>query len=85
MNNKIKELSNQLFSMEEFEYAEEFLNDEFMKKFAELVVKECLKEINDMIVDESEQLYSNNKQTTESVNERLMDAHDNIVDLFGIE
>lgn len=55
------------------------------KMFAELIVRECLKEIKDMIVDESEQLYPNNKQTTEYVNDRLMDAHDNIAEHFGVE
>ena len=38
-----------------------------------------------MIVDESELLYPNNKQTTKCVNDRLMDAHDNIVEHFGVE
>ena len=55
------------------------------EKFAELIVRECLKEIKDMIVDESELLYPNNKQTTECVNDRLMDAYDNITELFGVE
>jgi hypothetical protein len=41
MNERIKEVANQMFSMEQFEYAEEFLDDEFMEKFAELIVKEC--------------------------------------------
>ena len=56
-----------------------------LEKFAELIVRECLKEIKDMIVDESELLYPNNKQTTEFVNDRLMDAYDNITELFGVE
>ena len=56
-----------------------------LEKFAELIVRECLKEIKDMIVDESELLYPNNKQTTEYVNERLLDAHDNISEHFGVE
>jgi NAD kinase len=43
MNERIKELANQMFSMEQFEYAEEFLNDEFMEQFAKLVVKDCAK------------------------------------------
>jgi hypothetical protein len=42
MNDRIKELANQMFSMEQFEYAEEFLGDEFMEKFAELVIQECI-------------------------------------------
>lgn len=57
----------------------------FAEKFAELIVKDCLKEIKDMIVDESELLYPNNKQTTECVNDRLMDAHDNIAEYFGVD
>jgi hypothetical protein len=55
------------------------------EKFAEMIVKECLKEIKDMIVDESELLYPNNKQTTEFVNDRLLDAYDNIKEHFGVE
>ena len=55
------------------------------EKFAELIVQECLKEIKDMIVDESELLYPNNKQTTEFVNDRLLDAYDNIKEHFGVE
>lgn len=54
-------------------------------EFAELIVRECLKEVKDMLVDESERLYPNNKRTTEYVNERLMDAHDNISDRFGVK
>lgn len=80
MNDRIKELLKQ---SELFPYYD--AQEAQIEKFAELIIKECLKEINDMIVDESEQRYPNNKQTTESVNERLMDAHDNIVDLFGVE
>ena len=41
MNERIRELANQMFSMEQFEYAEEFLNDEFMEKFAESIVQDC--------------------------------------------
>jgi len=41
MNERIRELANQMFSMEQFEYAEEFLNDEFMEQFAKLIVREC--------------------------------------------
>lgn len=81
MNNKIVEIVEQ--SDKDFQLA--LVPAEILEKFAELIVKACLKEINDMIVDESEQLYPNNKQTTEYVNERLMDAHDNIVYLFGVE
>jgi len=42
MNQRIRELANQMFSMEQFEYAEEFLNDEFMEKFAESIVQDCV-------------------------------------------
>jgi hypothetical protein len=54
-----------------------------VKIFAELLVGECLSEIKSMIVDESELLYSNNEETIECVNERLMDTHDNIAMHFG--
>lgn len=53
-------------------------------EIAELVVRECLKEIKDMVVDEGEELYPNNKQTTKYVNERLMDTYDNISGNLGI-
>ena len=45
MNERIKELANQMFSMEQFEYAEEFLNDEFMEKFAKLLIEDVLSEL----------------------------------------
>ena len=79
MNERIKELAK-LAGWNGFEAL-----DERNKKFAELIVKECLKEIKDMIVDESELLYPNNKQTTEFVNDRLLDAYDNIKEHFGVE
>ena len=60
-------------------------HEQFNEKFAQLIVRECLKEIKDMIVDESERLYPNNKQTTECVNDRLLDAYDNIKEHFGVE
>ena len=41
MNERIKQLADQMFSMEQFEYAEEFIDHEFMEKFAELIVKQC--------------------------------------------
>ena len=56
-----------------------------MENFAELIVRECMKELKDMIVDESELLYPNNKQTTEFVNDSLLDAYDNIKEHFGVE
>ena len=52
------------------------------EKFAELIVRECLSEIKGMMVDESELLYEH-KETTECVNEALMDAHHNIAIHFG--
>ena len=48
MNERIKQLADQMFSIEEFEYAEEFLNDAFMSKFAELIVKECAKRTKEL-------------------------------------
>ena len=53
-----------------------------IEKFAELIVRECLSEIKGMMVDESELLYEH-EETTECVNEALMDAHHNIAIHFG--
>jgi hypothetical protein len=47
MNERIQELANQMFSIEQFEYAEEFINDEFMEQFAKLVVRECCDVLHD--------------------------------------
>ena len=52
------------------------------EKFAELIVADCLKQIKDGLVDESELLYEH-EETTECVNEALMDAHHNIAIHFG--
>ena len=84
MNERIKELALQagIFKPKEFYQHIDALQ---LEKFAELIVQECLKEIKDMIVDESERLYPNNKQTTECVNDRLLDAYDNIKEHFGVE
>ena len=94
MNERIRELAEQAVITVDIVTGNEALDDElakmyipdcFSEKFAELIVKECLKEIKDMIVDESELLYPNNKQTTEFVNDRLLDAYDNIKEHFGVE
>ena len=53
-----------------------------VEKFAELIVADCLKQIKDGLVDESELLYEH-EETTECVNEALMDAHHNIAIHFG--
>ena len=55
---------------------------EFMEKFAELIVADCLKQIKAGLVDKSELLYEH-EETTECVNEALMDAHHNIAIHFG--
>ena len=90
MNERIKQLAEQANELD-YETFDEY-NHKTVKhykfnkeKFAELIVRECLKEIKDMIVDESERLYPNNKQTTECVNDRLLDAYDNIKEHFGVE
>ena len=80
MNERIKEIEQQCWEVRQ--YNPPWFN---ATKFAELIVRECLKEIKDMIVDESERLYPNNKQTTECVNDRLLDAYDNIKEHFGVE
>ena len=55
---------------------------EYVEKFAELIVRECLKQIKDGMVDESELLYEH-EETNECVNEALMNAHHNIAIHFG--
>ena len=80
MNERIKELANRAMVVREDGWSEFDAN-----VFAELIVRKCLKEIKDMIIDESEQLYPNNKKTTECVNDRLLDAHDNILEHFGVK
>ena len=86
MNERIRQLSNQAYDDLVNQTGNIVVFDEdFQQRFAELIVRECLKEIKDMIVDKSEQLYPNNKQTTECVNDRLMDAYDNIKELFRVE
>ena len=57
-------------------------SEENLEKFAELIVADCLKQIKDGLVDESELLYEH-EETTECVNEALMDAHHNIALHFG--
>ena len=85
MNERIKELARRVVGKHRNDTAPIWMVDEQIEKFAELIVRECLKEIKDMIVDEGEQLYPNNKKTTECVNDRLLDAHDNILENFGVE
>lgn len=55
----------------------------FAERFTELIVEECLKQIKDRMVDESELLYEH-EETTECVNEALMDSHHNIAIHFGL-
>ena len=74
MNERILELWNQS------RYPSGRGHDE--EKFAELIVADCLKQIKDGLVDESELLYEH-EETTECVNEALMDAHHNIAIHFG--
>ena len=83
MNERIKELAIQVQRTEMPGVL--FVHPEFVEKFAELLVRECLNEIKNMLVEESELLYPNNKLTTHHVNNRLLDAYDNISELFGVE
>ena len=81
MNERIRELAEQagytkdMFGIGHWDMPE-------CKKFAELIVADCLKQIKDGLVDESELLYEH-EETTECVNEALMDAHHNIALHFG--
>ena len=83
MNERIKLLAEQAShqSPDGYPVTIPYSND-FAEKFAELIVKECLSEIKGMMVDESELLYKH-EETTECVNEALMDAHHNIAIHFG--
>ena len=82
MNERIKELAEQATNIE-YGVDNGFDRVTFDKeKFAELIVADCLKQIKDGLVDESELLYEH-EETTECVNEALMDAHHNIAIHFG--
>lgn len=54
-------------------------------KFGELIIQKCLTEIKDMLVSKDELLYSDNDYTTDCVNERLLEVHDNIVKHFEVK
>ena len=83
MNERIRELINEATSFKEGDTEGKYDIEVFDKeKFAELIVRECLSEIKGMMVDESELLYEH-EETTECVNEVLMDAHHNIAIHFG--
>jgi adenosyl cobinamide kinase/adenosyl cobinamide phosphate guanylyltransferase len=84
MNERIKELAKQtgyIWHASGDPQIYEF-TPEKLKKFAELIVADCLKQIKAGLVDESELLYEH-EETTECVNEALMDAHHNIALHFG--
>jgi len=84
MNERIRELADEAakFSAIMALPADESGDKLFVEKFAELIVADCLKQIKDGLVDESELLYEHD-ETTECVNEALMDAHHNIAIYFG--
>ena len=77
MNQRIQELANQMFSMEQFEYAEEFLNDEFMEKFAELIVQECMWKI----MNRKEEAIDNDWDVDEAMSAAISDISKH----FGVE
>jgi len=77
MNPRIRELANQMFSMEQFEYAEEFLNDEFMEKFAELIVRECMWKI----MGRKEEAIDNDWHVDEAMSAAISDISEH----FGVE
>ena len=90
MNDVIKELAEQakkyaldaMIKITDKEQALKVYSESYDTKFAELIVADCLKQIKDGLVDESELLYEH-EETTECVNEALMDAHHNIALHFG--
>ena len=77
MNQRIRELANQMFSMEQFEYAEEFLNDEFMEKFTELIVQECMWKI----MNRKEEAIDNDWDVDEAMSAAISDISKH----FGVE
>ena len=80
MNERIRELATEVgMSVEYLESTKQIV---LIERFAELIVADCLKQIKDGLVDESELLYEH-EETTECVNEALMDAHHNIALHFG--
>ena len=87
MNERIRELAEQAGAVFEKtnglnDCPQDSLVGDEIEKFAELIVADCLKQIKDGLVDESELLYEH-EETTECVNEALMDAHHNIALHFG--
>ena len=88
MNKRIQELAEQANTIgdwgEDITEGRYFVypNIKNLEKFAELIVRKCLKQIKDGMVDKSELLYEH-EETTECVNEALMDAHHNIAIHFG--
>ena len=83
MNERILELINESTCFKEGDTEGKYDIEVFDKeKFAKLIVRECLSEIKGMMVDKSELLYEH-EETTECVNEALMDAHHNISIHFG--
>ena len=83
MNKRLEQLSEQAEKYADDNFrGEPTWTEAFESKFAELIVRECLKQIKDGMVDEGELLYEH-EETTESVNEALMDAHHNIAMHFG--
>ena len=83
MNELIKQLAEQAE-----EYADSVVDEggdfhpEYTQKLAELIVEKCLEQIKYMLKDEDEQLFAHD-ETTDCVNESLMDAHHNIALEFG--
>ena len=84
MNERIRELAEQAWIETSYPGSCRVVREWSKEKFAELIVRECLKQIKDGMVDESELLYEH-EETTECVNEALMDAHHNIAIHFGVE
>ena len=82
MNQRIQKLAEQAGFCHDINNGIYLCAPMHMEKFAELIVADCLKQIKDGLVDESELLYEH-EETTECVNEALMDAHHNIAIHFG--
>jgi hypothetical protein len=83
MNERIKQLAKQaqkVVGHTDGGYTE--LKELDQEKFAELIVKECLQEIEYLLVDD-EELFAD-EETRDHVNESLLSARTNISYAFGI-
>lgn len=83
MNNKLKELAIKA-GYEPFTPIAEAFAEFSLDKFAKLIINECLREVKEEMSATSEDYHFAHNERIECANERLLTAHDNIVDLFEV-